>query len=155
MSKPSPFPPLDLMLDHRKTVSHALAQSVRVGAQKKRSKAGGKAEPAAAQGEEVEWAPGERKVKAGLSPGQAADKIFPKPTTLQRAYRRFFIKHDLKNVRPHPTPVVLRPAGRRPRRRPIASTDSQLNYLSESEARMAGRGIGTGRCSRQLPPQAE
>ncbi|BGP55664.1 hypothetical protein JCM8202v2_003269 [Rhodotorula sphaerocarpa] len=98
MSKPSPFPPLDLMLDHRKTVSHALAQSVRVGTQKKRSKAGGKAEPAAAQGEEVEWAPGERKVKAGLSPGQAADKIFPKPTTLQRAYRRFFIKHDLKNM---------------------------------------------------------
>ncbi|TKA56925.1 hypothetical protein B0A53_01326 [Rhodotorula sp. CCFEE 5036] len=102
MGKPSPFPPLDLMLDHRSTVSHALAQSSRVGAQKARkrqverddSKAG-----AAAAAQPVEWAPGETRVKAGLSPGQASRKIFPKPTTLQRAYRRHFIKHDLKTRR--------------------------------------------------------
>lgn len=100
MGKPSPFPPLDLMLDHRSTVSHALAQSSRVGAHKTRKRQvernDSKAGAAAAQ--PVEWAPGETRVKAGLSPGQASRKIFPKPTTLQRAYRRHFIKHDLKTV---------------------------------------------------------
>ncbi|GAA5877151.1 hypothetical protein JCM3774_003316 [Rhodotorula dairenensis] len=103
MGKPSPFPPLDLMLDHRSTVSHALAQSNRVEAQQRKRSAApvdDKTEAAAAAAaQRLEWAPGETRVKAGLSPGQAARKIFPKPTTLQRAYRRHFIKHDLKTRR--------------------------------------------------------
>lgn len=102
MGKPSPFPPLDLMLDHRSTVSHALAQSSRVSAHKARMREaddGGDKSKAGAAAQPVEWAPGETRVKAGLSPGQASRKIFPKPTTLQRAYRRHFIKHDLKTVR--------------------------------------------------------
>lgn len=112
MGKPSPFPPLDLMLDHRSTVSHALAQSNRVEAQqrKRRSPAApvdDKSDATAAN--PVEWAPGETKVKAGLSPGQAARKIFPKPTTLQRAYRRHFIKHDLKTVRRCAPAISTRP----------------------------------------------
>ncbi|GAA5983494.1 hypothetical protein JCM10908_000308 [Rhodotorula pacifica] len=100
MGKPSPFPPLALMLDHRSTVTHALAQSARVGMQGKRSAAKtDDSKAAAAAHQAVEWAPGEKKVKAGLSPGQASRKIFPKPTTIQRAYRRHFIKHDLKTRR--------------------------------------------------------
>lgn len=101
VGKPSPFPSLDLMLDHRSTVSHALAQSVRVARQKERTHEGGKAEDATAQ--TVEWAPGERRVKAGLSPGQAARKVLSPPSTMKRAYRRFFIKHDLKHVRRPPS----------------------------------------------------
>ncbi|GAA6049780.1 hypothetical protein JCM3770_002157 [Rhodotorula araucariae] len=80
LAKPVPFPPLALMHDRERTVTHALAQS-------KRAAEDGKGKGRADVG--VRW-------KAGVAPGQAARKLFPKPNLVQRAYRRFFIKHDLK-----------------------------------------------------------
>ncbi|GAA5921825.1 hypothetical protein JCM3775_001843 [Rhodotorula graminis] len=87
LAKPVPFPPLDLMHDRTRTVTHALARSKRAaeGAKgKERADDGG-----GAAGSQLRW-------KAGVAPGQAARRLFPKPNFAQRAYRRFFIKRDLK-----------------------------------------------------------
>ncbi|GAA5893943.1 uncharacterized protein JCM6883_003679 [Sporobolomyces salmoneus] len=83
----SPFPPLPLMLNRDRTVSAAISASLGTqnitGNEKERG-----------QGDEkdyTEWARGRK----GLSPGQAAKKMFPKPSPAKRLYRRFFIKRDL------------------------------------------------------------
>lgn len=95
MAKPVPFPPLDLMHDRARTVSHAMAQSKRAE-ERRREKGKAKADGPLDEADHV----GGRRWKAGLKPGQAAKKLFPKPNLARRAYRRFFIKRDLKYVRP-------------------------------------------------------
>jgi hypothetical protein len=88
------------MHDRTQTVTHALAQSQLAEQAKRARKGKDKAETAAS---EVTQATGGsskgRKWKAGLAPGTAAKKLFPKPNALVRAHRRFFIKRDLKYVR--------------------------------------------------------
>ncbi|BGP40302.1 hypothetical protein JCM10449v2_004261 [Rhodotorula kratochvilovae] len=84
LAKPVPFPPLELMHDRTRTVTHALAQSKRAAEHGK-----GKERAVPPHDGGLRW-------KAGVAPGQAARKLFPKPNLAQRAYRRFFIKRDLK-----------------------------------------------------------
>ncbi|BGP24735.1 hypothetical protein Rt10032_c02g1161 [Rhodotorula toruloides] len=108
MAKPLPFPPLDLMHDRTRTVSHAMAQSKRADEQRRRDKGKAKAEEPL---DEAGISEG-RRWKAGLRPGQAAKKLFPKPNLARRAYRRFFIKRDLKYGREW-RPEELEEAARR------------------------------------------
>ncbi|BGP32210.1 hypothetical protein JCM10296v2_003990 [Rhodotorula toruloides] len=108
MAKPPPFPPLDLMHDRTRTVSHAMAQSKRADEQRRRDKGKAKAEEPL---DEVGVSES-RRWKAGLKPGQAAKRLFPKPNLARRAYRRFFIKRDLKYGREW-RPEELEEAARR------------------------------------------
>lgn len=98
---PSPFPPLSLMHDTTQTVTHALAQSQLAAGAERAAKGKGKAEavPPASGEAAASHTTKTRRWKAGLAPGQAAKKLFPKPNALVRAHRRFFIKRDLKYVR--------------------------------------------------------
>lgn len=83
----SPFPPLPLMLNRDRTVSAAISASLL-------DKGKGKAIGGEEVEDHVEWARGRK----GLSPGSAAKKLFPKPSSVKRLYRRFFIKRDLVYV---------------------------------------------------------
>jgi len=83
----SPFPPLPLMLNRDRTVSAAISASL-FDKGKGKAIGGGEVE------DHVEWARGRK----GLSPGKAAKKLFPKPSSVKRLYRRFFIKRDLVYV---------------------------------------------------------
>ncbi|GJN90674.1 hypothetical protein Rhopal_003686-T1 [Rhodotorula paludigena] len=87
LAKPPPFPPLELMHDRTHTVTHALAESVRAASSHKSKNTASSSSASTTR---------DRRWKAGLKPGQAAKKLFPKPNFFQRAHRRFFIKRDLK-----------------------------------------------------------
>lgn len=88
------------MHDRTHTVTHALAESVRAASSHKSKNTASSSSASTTHG---------RRWKAGLKPGQAAKKLFPKPNFFQRAHRRFFIKRDLKYVRlPH---LALAPLG--------------------------------------------
>ncbi|TNY24646.1 hypothetical protein DMC30DRAFT_345314 [Rhodotorula diobovata] len=80
------------MHDRTRTVTHALARS-------KRAAEGAKGKERASPDDDDDDNDNERgqlRWKAGVAPGQAARRLFPKPNFAQRAYRRFFIKRDLK-----------------------------------------------------------
>ncbi|GAA6034084.1 hypothetical protein JCM8097_000685 [Rhodosporidiobolus ruineniae] len=104
--KPSPFPPLNLMHDRSRTVTHALAQASLAAQRKHAGKGKAKADdpgpPGGEPGAGAGAVPasvavsGSRRWKASTTPGQAAKKLFSKPNFFQRAHRRFFIKRDLK-----------------------------------------------------------
>jgi hypothetical protein len=85
----SPFPPLPLMLNRDRTVSAAISASLEPKIAK------GKEKEVKEEKDHVEWARGR---KGNVSPGQAAKKMFPKPSPAKRLYRRFFIKRDLVYV---------------------------------------------------------
>lgn len=108
LAKPLPFPPLALMHDRTRTVTHALARS-------KRAAEGAKGKERASPDDDDDDNDNERgqlRWSAGVAPGQAARRLFPKPNFAQRAYRRFFIKRDLKYVRPASPLLPLRTGGR-------------------------------------------
>lgn len=128
LAKPLPFPPLELMHDRTRTVTHALARSKRAAeGAKGKERATDDDDRGGAAGPALRW-------KAGVAPGQAARRLFPKPNFAQRAYRRFFIKRDLKYVRPPPPSLVVRFRRRPPHPLRAQSADAHFPPTAQGRA---------------------